>query len=342
MFDLTASDLLSAFTQQFQLCKLAPGEHAVILSEPDSRGDYVAAAFGAAQSCGAHVISATVPAGSAAPLPNTHTGAGPGLQSVLHDTATQLLLKSADFVIDLTKEGFIHAPIQDEILATGSRILFICDAPDVLVRNMPEESDKPRVQQGVDLLQHANTMHVTSEAGTDLTVQLAGAEPMFQVGFADDAGRWDHWPSTMVMCWPEISNGHIVLAPGDIVLPFKEYVRDSVTLHVSGGHIDKIDGEADAKFLDTFFDDFADKWGRSLSHMGWGLMRNADWFSTAMYSKGDIMGMEARGFAGNFLWSTGPHPVLNRESYAHVDIAMRDCTIHVDDTTVVRGGTLIE
>lgn len=340
VFDLASSDLLSAFTREFRLCKLARNEHVVILSEPESRGDYVAAAFGAAQACGAQVVAATVPSGSAAPLPSTHTGAGPGLQAVLEDTAAQDLLKSADFVVDLTKEGFIHAPVQDEILETGTRILFICDAPDVLLRNMPREDDKHRVQQGVDLLNQAETMRVTSASGTDLTVRLHGAEPMFQVGFADDPGRWDHWPSTMVMCWPEISDGQIVLAPGDILLPFKEYVREPVTLQVAGGHIQKIDGGADAHMLNTFFDDFADKWGRSLSHMGWGLLRSADWFATAMYGKGEIMGMDARAFAGNFLWSTGPHPVLGRESYAHVDVAMRDCTVRVDDTTVVEGGRL--
>jgi 2,5-dihydroxypyridine 5,6-dioxygenase len=178
--------------------------------------------------------------------------------------------------------------------------------------------------------------------GTDLSVQLAGAEPMFQTGFADDPGRWDHWPSTMVMCWPALSDGVITLAPGDILLPFKEYVREPVKLRVKDGTIVDISGGADARLLETFFADFDDRWGRSLSHMGWGLMETADWFATALYGKDDLMGMDARAFAGNFLWSTGPHPVLQRESFAHVDIAMRGCTVTVDDTTVVRDGKLMK
>src|SRR5699024_4219785 len=123
-------------------------------------------------------------------------------------------------------------------------------------------ADKPLVEAGVALLRQSNTMRVTSDIGTDLTVNLRGSEPMFQVGFADDPGRWDHWPSTMVMCWPEISNGQIVLAPGDILLPFKEYVKSAVTLEVVDGHISSIDGGHDANFLNTFFDDFNDRWGR--------------------------------------------------------------------------------
>ncbi|MFF2502426.1 hypothetical protein ACFVTY_03405 [Streptomyces sp. NPDC058067] len=342
MFDLSSVDLLDAFTRELQLCKLREGEHVVVLSEPGSRGDYVAAAFGAAKACGAHVIAATVPGGSPAPMPSTHTGAGPGLVSVLNDSTAQDLLKSADLVVDLTREGFIHAPVQQEILRAGTRIIFVCDAPDVLIRNLPKEADKDEVLEGVRLLQKSSVMRVTSDTGTDLTVQLAGAKPEFQCGFADDPGRWDHWPSTMVLCWPEISDGQIVLAEGDILLPFKEYVRQPVTLQIAGGHIEKVSGGAEAALLSTFFEDADDQWARSLSHMGWGLMRTADWFATAMYGKDDLMGMDARAFAGNFLWSTGPHPILDRESYAHLDIAMRGCSVSVDDTQVVAGGRLVE
>ncbi|MCX5554799.1 hypothetical protein [Streptomyces sp. NBC_00038] len=342
MFDLSSVDLLDAFIRELRLCKVRSGEHVVVLSEPGSRGDYVEAAFGAAKACGAHVIAATVPGGSPAPMPSTHTGAGPGLVSVLNDTTAQDLLKSADLVVDLTREGFIHAPVQQEILRAGTRIIFVCDAPDVLIRNLPKEGDKAEVQEGVDLLKRSSVMRVTSDAGTDLTVQLAGAKPEFQCGFADDPGRWDHWPSTMVLCWPEISDGQIVLAEGDILLPFKEYVRDRVTLEIVGGHIEKVSGGAEATLLSTFFEDAQDQWARSLSDMGWGLMRTADWFATAMYGKDDLMGMDARAFAGNFLWSTGPHPVLGRESYAHLDIAMRGCTVSVDGTEVVTGGKLTD
>lgn len=342
MFDLSSVDLLDAFTRELQLCKVRSGEHVVVLSEPGSRGDYVAAAFGAAKACGAHVIAATVPGGSPAPMPSTHTGAGPGLLSVLNDSTAQDLLKSADLVVDLTREGFIHAPVQQEILRAGTRILFVCDAPDVLIRNLPDEGDKAEVLAGVELLKRSSVMRVTSDAGTDLSVQLAGSKPEFQCGFADDPGRWDHWPSTMVLCWPEISDGQIVLAEGDILLPFKEYVREPVTLTIAGGHIEKVSGGAEATMLSTFFDDAQDQWARSLSHMGWGLMRTADWFATALYGKDDLMGMDARAFAGNFLWSTGPHPVLGRDSYAHLDIAMRDCTVSVDGTEVVTQGELTD
>lgn len=342
MIDFESVDLISAFRRELELCKVNVGEHIVILSEPSSRPDYVAATFAAAKSLGAQVISAVVPGGSAAPTPSTHTGSGPGLVSVLQDNVAQDLLKNADLVVDLTREGFIHAPAQQSILATGTRILFVCDAPEVLIRNMPTPQDKDRALAAVAAADAASTMVVTSAHGTELSVDMANAHPGFQTGFADDPGRWDHWPSTMMLCWPQVSEGTIVLAPGDILLPFKEYVRDTVRLSVVAGQIEKISGGGEAAMLEQYFIDSNDKWARYLSHMGWGLMRTADWFATAMYSKHEIMGMDARAYAGNFLWSTGPHPYLGRDSYAHLDIAMRGCTIVLDGEPVALNGYLID
>lgn len=342
MIDYAGVDLVEPFRKEFELCKLRPGEHVVILSEPSSRSDYVTASFAAAKALGAHVISAVVPGGSAAPTPSTRTGAGPGLVSVLEDTVAQDLLKNADLVIDLTREGFIHAPAQQSILDAGTRIIFICDAPEVLIRNMPQAGDKARALAAVDTAKAASSMHITSSAGTDLTVDMANCHPGFQTGFADDPGRWDHWPSTMMLCWPQISEGTIVLAPGDILLPFKEYIDSDVHLTVVAGQIEKVSGGGYAAMLEQYFIDSDDKWARYLSHMGWGLMRTADWFATAMYSKHEIMGMDARAYAGNFLWSTGPHPFLDRDSYAHLDIAMRGCTIELDGQPVVVNGHLID
>jgi 2,5-dihydroxypyridine 5,6-dioxygenase len=339
--DLSGVDLMQLFTRQFELSKVSPGEHVIVLSEPSSRSDYVAAAFGAAKQLGAHVASVVTPSGTPIPEPATHTGSGPGLQSVLDNRVVQGALKAADMVVDLTHEGFVHAPIQSEILAEGTRILFVCDAPDVLARNMPTVEDTERVEAARDLIKQSSVMKVTSVAGTDLTIDLIDSHPGFQKGFVDKPGKWDHWPSTMVTCWPMTSNGTIVLTAGDILLPFKEYVSTDIFLTVVDGRIEGISGGPDASRLQQFFDDSDDQWARSLSHMGWGLMHTANWFATAMYSKHEIMGMDARAFAGNFLWSTGPHPFLGHESFAHLDIAMRGCSIDVDDTAVTKDGRLV-
>jgi len=335
-------DLVGLFVKEFRLCKLNSSENVVILSEPESRESYVDAAYAAVRSMDAEVAIFTVPAGSPSPEPTTHTGSGPGLEAVLNNHVIQNALKQADFIVDLTREGFIHAPVQDEILGAGTRILFICDAPDVLARNLPSAEDSDRVASAAGLLESGQKMTIQSPAGTHLVASLEDAHPGGQKGFVDQPGTWDHWPSTMAMCWPKTSEGEIVLTPTDVLLPFKQYISGEVSLTVKDGAITDIEGSGDtARILEQFFEDNDDPWARYLSHMGWGMMHTANWYSVALYSRGEIMGMEARAFPGNFLWSTGPHPFLDRESYAHLDIAMRGCTISVDNNTVVDSGRLL-
>ncbi|GAB3842560.1 M29 family metallopeptidase [Nesterenkonia populi] len=341
MTDLQGIDLVELFKKEFELCNLTEGEHVIVLSEPTSRPDYVQAAYGAARALGGLVAQVTVPSGTPVPEPATHTGSGPGLEAILENKVVQEALKGADFVIDVTHEGFIHSPLQVEVLDTGTRILFICDAPDVLARNLPSKEDAERVKWGADLMNSKESMYVTSPAGTDFVASLVDCHGGGQKGFVDKPGQWDHWPSTMNLCWPKDSNGTIVLDQGDILLPFKEYVHNKVTLEVKDGDIVSVSGGHEARMLERYMDDIGDRWSRSLSHQGWGIMRSANWFATAMYSKHEIMGMDARAFAGNYLWSTGPHPFLEHDSFAHLDIVMRGVSVRCDDVQVVDSGKLI-
>lgn len=342
MNQLGGMDLIELFIEELKLCDVKEGETVVILAEPSSRQDFVGAAFGAAQMLGALVMQVTVPGGSTVQLPSSRTGSGAGLQSVADNPLARSVLENASMVIDVTTEGFIHTPLIGDILQAGTRVLFIADPPEVLARHLPTPDDKRRALVAVELMKQSSTLRVTSSAGTDLSADLVDSHPGYQCGYADDAGRWDHWPSTMVLCWPRTSNGTIVLQAGDVVLPFKDFVREEVTLEIIDGRIQDIRGGADAKLLRLFLDDSDDHEARFLSHMGWGLMKGADWFALPLYDKENIMGMDARSFAGNFLFSTGPHPFLGRTTPYHLDIPMRGCTVALDGREVVRDGLLVE
>ncbi|MBE1537003.1 hypothetical protein [Actinomadura algeriensis] len=343
MPNFASMDLVELFRRELELCKVTENEKLVILAEPSSRSEYVEAAFAAGLALKANVIQAVLPGGSPVPLPSSRTGSGAGLTSLDDNPLALSLLQGADMVLDLTNEGFIHTESLGEILRARTRMLFVADPPEVLARNLPAPEDKARVQAGAALLREGRELRVTSPHGTDLVADLTDAHPGFQCGIADEPGRWDHWPSTMVLCWPKTSSGRIVIAPGDILLPFKSYVRDEVTLVIEGGHITEIQGSGgDTRMLELFFEDADDEEARFLSHMGWGLMKNADWFAMALYDRESLMGMDARGLAGNFLFSTGPHPFMDRHTHNHLDIPMRGCTVAVDGRVVVDGGALRE
>lgn len=338
---LTAMDLVELFRGELSRCALRPDESLVILSEPASREDYIGATFAAARALGVgSVASVTLPSGSPATLAGVRTGSGFGLAALTGYPEMIDLLKSVDMVVDLTLEGHIHADVQQEILRAGTRILFVCEPPDVLARNVTTAADKQRARDAAQMLRDGAAMTIVSGAGTELQVDLTDCHPGYQCGFADDPGRWDHWPSCMVVAWPRRADGRLVLAPGDILFPFKEYVTEPITITVEDSRILRVTGGEQAQKVRDFCDGAKDADAPFTSHMGWGLMPTADWHALAMYDRETVMGMDGRCYEGNFLISTGPHPFANRVTPFHLDLPMRDCTISIDGRTIADRGKL--
>lgn len=342
--DLRGADLTKLFVEEFALCAVRPGETVIVLSEPQSRQDYVAAGFAAGQIHGANVAALTMPGGSPAAVPSTLTGTAYGLSSIDANRPVIELLKAADFVLDLTLESLIHSPYVGEILREGTRMLYVCEPPDVLARNMSRPEYKDEGKANVAKMAQAETMVVTSPVGTHLRAEIKDAHPGFQCGFTDDPGRWDHWPSQMVLCWPrpEQVQGTLVLDVNDVIFPFKEYVESPVTFTIADGFITDIVGGRQAAMLKDYLFANGDDAARFTSHMGWGLQRDTDWWSMALYDKQSIMGMDARPHRGNFLISTGPNRYTGRYTPLHLDIPMRTCSVTIDGVPITVDGRLVD
>jgi len=166
-----------------------------------------------------------------------------------------------------------------------------------------------------------------------------------EYGFVDAPGRWDHWPSGFLATWPNerAANGTIVLDRGDILLPMKSYVQDRVNLKVVNGYVAEISGGLDSDLLNDYIESFNDPEAYAISHIGWGLQHRARWSVLGLYDRERTIGMDARAFAGNFLFSLGPNTEAggSRNTACHIDIPMRNCTVALDGVQVVHEGKLI-
>jgi 2,5-dihydroxypyridine 5,6-dioxygenase len=211
---------------------------------------------------------------------------------------------------------------------------------------MGSEELRGQVQYAGKKLKAGKLLHVKSEAGTDLTADISAEDlPItHQWGFVEDPGRWDHWPSGFVACFPRdrSAQGQIVLQPGDVLLPWQRYVRDRIKLTVTDGFITKIEGEgADAFLLRDYFERWNDPEVYALSHMGWGVHPKASWAALDIYEPRSLYGQELRSTAGNFMWSTGSNRFAKRDTPAHLDIPMRSCTVEIDGDPVVKKGKVV-
>ena len=339
---LTEWRWIERFADQFARCAVGPGQTAIVLSETASRPELVETSRLALGRLGAHVAQVVLdtPA-NPGPVPIRSTGAS---QAVAGHRAAVAGLAAADFVVDCTVEGLLHAPELAAILAGGARILMVSNEHPENFERLPDDPALPeRVAAGRRRLDAASTMRVTSDAGTDLSVDLTGAFRAGSWGWTDQPGDIAHWPGGLVLAFPAAGTveGTIVLSPGDVNLTFKEYVRTPVRLTVVDDHITDIDGGLDAELFASYLGAFGETEAFATSHVGWGMNTHARWDALPLWDKSQINGTEIRAFAGNFLYSTGANEVAGRFCRGHFDLPMRHCTVTLDGEPVVVDGALV-
>ncbi|MCK9919159.1 2,5-dihydroxypyridine 5,6-dioxygenase [Microbacteriaceae bacterium K1510] len=341
---ISDSDLIAAWTQVLKLSRLKSTEFVTILTDQDSHPQTVSCARTAAQLLGAKVICLDLsPMNGDKSLSRDKT-AYVGHTPLTGNTAAMAALKASHLVIDLML--LLFSPEQQEILEGGTRILLAVEPPEVLVRMLPTEADKARVTAAAAVLKKSRSMHVQSDAGTDFRCALGAYPVLTEYGFSEEPGRWDHWPSGFLATWPNetTSEGTIVLDRGDILLPMKRYLAEPVKMTIRKGYVTDIAGALDADLLRDYMESFNDPEAYAISHIGWGLQPRARWSTMGLFDPEATLGMDARAFEGNFLFSLGPNTEAGgtRNTACHIDIPMRNCTVLLDNKPVVDRGRVLE
>ncbi len=334
---------IDMFVEVFRLCGVKPGDACAVLCETLTRPELPQLAELALLRIGARpfVLMLPTPALSA-PVPVRSTGASEaigGLEPVVQ------ALSACAFIADCSVEGLQHAAELPRILAAGARVLAIShEHPEILERCLPRAEDEAPVRDAMRLLKGARELHVTSNVGTELRVQLAGARIGGVWGFTSKPGTLSHWPGGLVLAFPAAGtvNGVLVLDRGDVNLTFKRYLQDPVRLVIENDVAVRVEGEGvDAEMMRGYFAAWTDPAAYAVSHLGWGLNRRARWDAMTFYDKADFNGTELRAFAGNFLYSTGANEVAGRHTAGHFDLPLRGCTVKLDGRTVVDEGRLL-
>ncbi|RZS78069.1 2,5-dihydroxypyridine 5,6-dioxygenase [Pigmentiphaga kullae] len=326
------------------LCELRRDEGVIVLTGESSHLQNVDAAMRAAVSLGARPFRVELP-----PVPPWQHGADDRTAAVgttpLSGNPWALgALKQAGLIIDLL--GLLHSPEQVELLAGGTRMLMVVEPPEVLARMVPTRDDKRRVMAANAALAAARSMHVRSGAGTDLRLGIGQFPTLPEYGYADVAGHWDHWPSGFLSTWPNegSAEGQVVIDVGDMLFPFKRYVESApIRLRIEAGFIVDIAGGFEADYLKRHLASYRDPGAYAVSHVGWGLQPRARWTGLGMRDKAQSLGMDARAYYGNFLFSTGPNAEAGggNRSACHVDIPMARCSLWLDGQPMLIDGDVV-
>ncbi|SAL28764.1 2,5-dihydroxypyridine 5,6-dioxygenase [Caballeronia cordobensis] len=336
--------MVDAWTKVLRLSRLEAGQTVTILTSASTHPQTLATALIATQSMGAIVNRLDLPPVNGEKALSRDSLAYLGTTPLTGNRAAIAALKESDLVLDLMT--LLFSPEQLDILKTGTKILLAVEPPEVLTRLVPTPADRERVLAAQARIARAKEMHIVSAAGTDFRCPLGEFEPIAEYGFVDEPGRWDHWPSGFALTFPNDhqAHGRIVIDRGDILLPQKSYVQDRIELTVEGGYAKRIDGGIDAQLLSEYMATFDDPEAYAISHIGWGLQPRAHWSTLGLYDREATIGMDARAFEGNFLFSLGPNNEAggSRTTTCHIDIPLRHCDVFLDGEPVVRNGVVLD
>jgi 2,5-dihydroxypyridine 5,6-dioxygenase len=334
---------VDAFVDVLGRCGVVQGDVCAVLAETQSRPVLPALASMALARLGARAFQITLPTPAAdTPVPVRSTGASTALAG---QTAAIEALARCTLVVDCSVEGLQHAAELPAILAGGARVLVVSNEhPEILERCLPREADEAQARDAMRRLKAARRLTVTSRAGTDLEVALAGARIGGVWGFTRKPGTLTHWPGGLVLAFPAAGSvrGRLVLDRGDANLTFKRYLDDAVALTIEDDHVSAIDGDSpDARWLRDHLAAWGERAAYAVSHVGWGLNARARADAMHFYDKCDHNGTELRAVAGSFLYSTGANEVAGRHTRGHFDLPLFGCTVALDGVAVVRDGVLL-
>lgn len=339
---ISDAQFLRGWKEVLTMCRLKPGEQVTVLTGDDSNRQIAYIAKLAASDLGAVVTELNLP------VMNGEKALSPDKSGYVGKTALELnsaalaCLKASDLVIDTLQ--LLFSKEQEEVLKGGTRMLLAVEPPEIMMRQIPRPEDKLRVLAAAKKIGQAKEMHVTSAAGTDFRCRLGQYPVLTQYGLADEPGRWDHWPSCFSARWPDegSAEGTIVIDEGDIILPFKHYAREQVFVTIEKGMIVDIKGRTEAEFMRKFMESFNDPRAYAMAHVGWGLENRAHWTVLGLYNPQSQLGMDARSFAGNFLWSSGPNTEAggDRDTPCHLDIPLRNCSVSLDGEAMTIDGVV--
>ena len=334
---------IDAFEAVLRGCAVSAGDTVAVLHQTRSRPELAELARRAAERIGALSFGLELTSGEAK-VPAAHRAMR--ASTAIHSIAPAVaMLGGSTLVVDCTIDGLMHAPELLSILKGGTRIVCLGNEhPEALARLVPDAALERLVKEHVRRLRGAKRMRITSPAGTELHVDLAGSVAGGNWGMTTRPGTLTHWPGGLVLAFPAAAavRGKLVLNAGDANLGLSRHLDQPIALTIQRDRIEHVAGTGvDADLLREGIAAWGEHAAHAVRHVGYGLNAAARRDSPARPDAPGPSGTELRACAGNFLYSTGASATTKPFSHGQFDLPMRNCTIALDGEVVVRAGRVV-
>jgi len=249
---------------------------------------------------------------------------------------------------------FMYDEIFSQILSSGTRWLDVVINEEAMRRLFPDQALIDRTMAGVELMEKAQHIRVTSAAGTDLRVSKEGRKAHKQTGIVDEPGMWDNYGFGLVACAPleNSAEGTLVLDAGDSAgqVPFGDRHRinpEPIKLTFHEGKIVDIEGGHTALMLQRYLERHGDDKARRIAHIGWGTHDRAVWGGGWRFSHADwesFYGCVMIHYGVNIFDTPCRFSGLGGATYPpglHWGGSMLNCNFYLDDQLIVENGVIV-
>lgn len=262
-----------------------------------------------------------------------------GCRELERHTPLLAALQGCDIVIVLTSYLFPRS-LRRRALEAGARLLSLCGVTEAMVPAIDVDywDLYRRTQEAGFVVRKSRRWHVTSPAGTDLRLELAGPVTVLD-GRAWERGSWTALPAGVVgaVVAPGTAAGTVVI---DGSIHGLGLVDEPVRLEVKHGRIVDVAGGWHAQRLRDLLaragGDLtqADNAASALAEVGFGTNAAATYCGNLIQDE-RVAGSVHVGLGDNVhLGGTNSAPL-------HVDVCLRRPTVFVDDVIIIHEGHLL-
>jgi len=321
-------ELIGLFKHQLRLSNLKSGELCLVVTDTAFNPVYSDACVGAATDLGAETYKITLPHIGSLPMKSWGSA-----------------FREADLIVYSTTHTLHYSEEMRTALDSGARALMVVAPLQAMERLSGDLEVMRRTKAGAALMRKAKQIRITSDAGSDLTMERGERPVLAHYGIADEPGHLDFWGAGMVET-AELEGsleGTMVLDVGDQMFYLARYVESPVKVTFHKGRVSDIKGGVDAFLLRKHLESFHEESAFMAGHMGWGTDRRALWAAQALqFPEPGSSSADAEAYYGNVQIEIGSNNDVNfrgrNSSRAHLGHCMLNCCLYLDERLVIDHG----
>jgi 2,5-dihydroxypyridine 5,6-dioxygenase len=328
---MALAELIPVFKHQLIHCRLKEGERLVAVTDSAFHPYYASACMGAAMELGAEAFQVL--------LPHRRPWSEATLRSVF---------EAADIIVYSTTHTLHYSQAMREALDVGKRALMAVVPLHVLERRVADPEVIRRTKEGAAHLDGAESIRISSRAGTELSMDVTGRRGVASYGVADDSGHLDFWGAGFfqIAVVEGSMEGRLVLDTGDLVFHFGRHIDRPVTIRFREGRAVSFEGGVEAQLIRMMLESANDPNAFLAGHIACGTDRRARW--TAEIAQFPVVGgggADAEAFYGNVQIEIGSNnDVMFRGKNAasvHLGLCCLGCTMTLDGETLLQDGDFV-